>query len=261
MTNQALDQALSQHLRPATYPLAIRLLAPGEAFPERCKRPQRDLHEQIAICQAFTFARRYGWVLGLTRDDVSCPLAKVVWGLEPMLDYYLSGMTCAGMYTETPAAGVVSEAAVDKWAYGQWQGLVVAPLQRASFAPHVVLIYGNAAQVMRLVSARLWKDGGRVSSSFAGRIDCADAVITAMQRDECQVVLPCYGDRIFAQTEDGEMAFSIPATKIATLLEGLEGTHHGGVRYPIPSFLRYTAAFPDSYRKLDQLWGGDPGVD
>jgi hypothetical protein len=29
----------------------------------------------------------------------------------------------------------------------------------------------------------------------------------------------------------------------------LEGTHKGGVRYPIPSFLRYTGEFPEHYKK------------
>lgn len=259
MDLKPLREALDHFVRPATYPLAIRMLAPGEAFPERCKRPRRDLKEAFAICQGFTMARRYGWSLGFTREDISCPLAKVVWGFEPMLDYYLNGMTCAGMYTETPAAGAVSEAAVDKWAYGQWEGVVIAPLHRADFEPHVVLVYGNSAQVMRLVTARLWQSGGRVESSFSGRIDCADAVITTMQRDDCQVILPCYGDRIFAQTEDGEMGFTLPAGRIGAIIAGLEGTHQGGVRYPVPSFLRYTGEFPEHYRELDRQWAADAG--
>jgi len=71
------------------------------------------------------------------------------------------------------------------------------------------------------------------------------------------VILPCYGDRVFAQTEDGEMGFSIPAGQIDAIIEGLEGTHKGQVRYPIPSFLRYTGAFPEHYLKLEQIWGGE----
>jgi hypothetical protein len=34
----------------------------------------------------------------------------------------------------------------------------------------------------------------------------------------------------------------------------LKGTHKGGVRYPIPSFLRYQAVFPEKYMKLEELW-------
>ncbi len=257
MDVKALNDALSQHVRPATFPIAIRMIALGEAYPDRVKRPRADLGEQIAICQGFSISRKYGWALAIENDDISCPLAKAVWGFEPMLNYFMNGMTCAGMYTETPAAGVVTEMSVDKWEHGQWQGVVMAPLHRTTFDPHVILMYGNSAQVMRLVTARLWKTGGRLSSSFSGRIDCADAVITTMKTDECQVILPCYGDRVFAQTDDGEMGFTIPASKADWIIEGLEGTHQGGVRYPIPSFLRYTGQFPEHYNKMHDIWAGE----
>lgn len=256
MNIKQLDEALARHVRPATFPIAIRMLEPGDELPPKVKRPQADLGEQIAICQGFAMSRRYGWAMALQKEDISCPLAKAVWGFEPLTNYFMNGMTCAGMYTETPAAGVVTEMAVDKWDYGQWQGVVSAPLHRATFEPHVILVYGNSAQVMRLVTARLWKTGGRLASSFSGRIDCADAVITSMKTDECQVILPCYGDRVFAQTEDGEMGFTIPASKVEMILQGLEGTHQGGVRYPIPSFLRYTGKYPDHYMTMEKIWAG-----
>ncbi len=249
-----LDEALNQYVRPAHFPIAIRMIAPDEPFPERAKRPRADLNEQIAICQGFAMSRRYGWVVGMGKEDISCPLAKAVWGFEPLLDYFLNGMTCAGMYTETPAAGVVTESGVDKWTHGQWQGVISGPLGRIDFEPHLILIYGNSAQVMRLVTARLWSTGGRVTSSFSGRIDCADAVITTMKTGECQVILPCYGDRIFAQTDDAEMGFTIPAGQIDRIVCGLEGTHRGHVRYPIPSFLRYTGQYPESYMKMEEMW-------
>jgi hypothetical protein len=40
------------------------------------------------------------------------------------------------------------------------------------------------------------------------------------------------------------------------ILEGLEGTHQGGVRYPIPSFLRYTGQFPEHYTEMGKIWAG-----
>jgi hypothetical protein len=46
------------------------------------------------------------------------------------------------------------------------------------------------------------------------------------------------------------MAFSIPADRMEEIIEGLEGTQKGGVRYPIPSFLRYTGEFPEHYTKV-----------
>src|SRR5574341_1512813 len=249
-----LQQALDTYIRPAQFPVAIKLLKPGEPLPPRVRRPSKDFHEQMAICQGFAFARKYGWAMAVGREDISCPLAKVVWGFEPMLDYYLNGMTCAGMYTETPAAGAITEAQTAKFEHGQYEYVVAAPLHRTDFEPDVILIYANPAQVMRLVIGALYQRGGRIHGSFSGRIDCADEVIVTMQTDDYQVVLPCNGDRIFAQTQDDEMAFTLPAAKADELVEGLEATHKNGIRYPIPNFMRYTGRFPDSYMKLETMW-------
>ena len=75
-----------------------------------------------------------------------------------------------------------------------------------------------------------------------------------MKTGEPQVILPCYGDRIFGMTADDEMAFTFPFGRAAEVVKGLEGTHAGGVRYPVPVFLRYQADFPKSYQELERLW-------
>ncbi len=244
--------AIDKHIRPATFPIAVKMVRPGEALPPKTRRPAADMGFQTAICQGFALARRYGWPIAIGVEDLSCPLAKAVFGFAPRVDFYEQGHACAGMYTATPAAGAMTEAAVDKFPYRAYEYIVLAPLHRCSFEPDVVLIYGTSAQVMRLVTAALWKTGGRLEASFSGRIDCADAVITTMQKDKPNVVLPCYGDRVFAQTEEHEMAFAVPASWFGEIIEGLEGTHQGGIRYPIPNFLRYTGQYPEHYNVLNE---------
>src|SRR5207245_9105741 len=90
----------------------------------------------------------------------------------------------------------------------------------------------------------LWKRGGKLTSSFGGRIDCSEIIVTAMKSDAPQVILPCSGDRIFGQTQDHEMAFSIPWNHMEEIIEGLRGTHAGGIRYPITQFMEYEAKLP-----------------
>ncbi len=248
------EQAIAKHIRPATFPVAVRMVPSGEPLPPKVKRPWQDLGIKVAICQAVAFARRYGWVMAVGSEDLSCPLAKAVFGFAPMLDYYEEGHACAGMYTATLEAGAATEAAVARFPYGEYEYLLVAPLHRTNFEPDVIVIYGNSAQVMRLVTAALWKTGGRLTSSFSGRIDCSDSVIVPLQSKKPEVILPCYGDRVFAQTQDDEMAFSLPASWMADIIEGLEGTHKGGIRYPIPNWLRYTGQFPAHYEKMNELW-------
>jgi uncharacterized protein (DUF169 family) len=94
----------------------------------------------------------------------------------------------------------------------------------------------------------------RLKSDFSGRGDCADIVIKGKKTGEPQVILPCYGDRIFGMTADDEMAFTFPFTMGEEMVEGLEKTHAGGVRYPVPIYLRFQAEFPMSYQELEKLW-------
>ena len=127
------------------------------------------------------------------------------------------------MYTETLEAGAKTEAAVPKFELGQYASLFASPLKTHPFdPPDVITVFGNSAQVMRLVQAALYKRGGYLNSSFSGRLDCADIVVKTMQTNDCQVILPCTGDRMFGQTQDEEMAFSMPASKVDEVMAGLE---------------------------------------
>lgn len=253
-TFRALVEAIDHHVRPDAFPLAVRMLKPGEATPDKVRRPQRDLGFQTAICQAFGLARRYGWTLAVGKEDLSCPLGATAFGFAPVVDYYAEGHACAGFYTATAEAGARSEAAVPKFAHGMYDRIVVGPAARATYDPDVVIQYANSAQVLRLVTAALFDRGGALATQITGRIDCADLVIRTLETGECQVVLPCYGDRIFAQTQDHEMAFTVPGARFEEVVKGLEGTAKGGIRYPIPSFLRYTGEFPPAYTKVKEYW-------
>src|SRR5437867_11043080 len=164
------------------------------------------------------------------------------------------------MYTATKTAGQRSEAAVDKFAPGEYATLLVAPLDRTTFEPHLVCIYANPAQVMRLTQAALWKRGGKLTSSFGGRIDCSEIIVTTLRTDQPQVILPCSGDRIFGQTQDHEMAFTIPWTQMEEILDGLGGTHAGGICYPITQFMEYEAKLPPRYMEANLMWEAEKGT-
>jgi uncharacterized protein (DUF169 family) len=261
--NGEYDERLSQYLRLSTFPVAVRFLRSWDEVPARAKRPARDLHQRFTTCQAIAMSRRYGWVLALGREDSSCVLGAVALGIEKRLPYYEEGNLCMNLYTENLQAGRVSEESVPRLAEGRYAGVVTAPLNRASFTPDSIVIYGNGAQIMRLGQAWLWKRGGTLKSEFRGRIDCADLAIAPMLSGEPQMVVPCSGDRIFGQVQDHEIAFGFPYPLMDEILEGLEATHKAGTRYPVTNWLSYTGAFPPSYdeyrKRLDEA--GPPGHD
>jgi uncharacterized protein (DUF169 family) len=254
LTPKNLNEAIEQHIRPDTFPLGIKMVTRAEDIPEKAKRPGRDLKMDSALCQGMSISRRYGWTVAVSRDDISCPIGATLFGFQPRVDHFDQGHCCAGMYTKDAAAGAKTEAAAPCFDFGKYYAMVSGPLGRIDFEPDVVLVFGNPAQVMRLVTGALWESGGYIHSKYSGRTDCADEVIETMQTGKPQVILPCYGDRIFGQTQDHEMAFSLPWSFAQTLVEGLEGTHKGGVRYPIPQYMRYTGKFPPAYEELRKYW-------
>jgi MtaA/CmuA family methyltransferase len=255
------DKELQLYIRPQTFPVAIRMLKTGEEIPEKARRPARDFKKLSMNCQVIDMSRRYGWMIALTREDHICSLGITALGFDTPTHLYNSGTLCEGMYTETREAGQRSEAAVDKFQPGEYHCLLVSPLDRATYEPHLVVIYANPAQVMRLVQASLWRRGGKMTAAFGGRISCSETIVTTMKTGEPQVILPCSGDRIFGQTQDHEMAFTIPWQKMEEIVEGLRGTHAGGIRYPITQFMEYEAKLPPKYMEVNRLWDVQKGKD
>jgi uncharacterized protein (DUF169 family) len=241
---------LDEFVRPATFPVAVKFLRAGEEPPPKSRRPLADMQRHVTVCQGWAIARRYGWTTVLRAEDMKCPLGSLVAGFAMPNKFYEEGNLCAGMYTADAQAGARTEAAVEKFAPGEIDGIVFGPLARVEFDPEILIIYGNAAQVMRLVAAALYTHGGRINSSFAARMDCSDHLVVPLRTDQPQVILPCNGDRIFAGAQDEEMAYTTPWSKVGELVEGLEGTQKGGVRYPIPSFLTYEPGMPRKYEEL-----------
>lgn len=249
-----LNEALNTHIRPQCFPVAIRMLEDDNSLPEKTRIPSKHFGKKFAICQAIGMVRRYGWTLALGRQDMSCPLGAIAMGFEEAKAYYKEGNLANEMFNECLEAGAHSEDVIDKFPQGKYQSILMAPITREGVDPETIVLYGNSAQVMRLLIAALYKKGGKLTSSFGGRVDCSEIIVTTKETEKCQVILPCNGDRVFGLVQDHEMAFTIPAALTDDMVEGLEGTHRGGIRYPIPYFMNFEGIFPPKYQKLSELF-------
>jgi uncharacterized protein (DUF169 family) len=248
-----IDQALSQFIRPATFPLAIKMLKSEDEIPERTKRPFKDLGKKVAICQGIGMARKWGWAIAMGKEDMQCSLGASPFGFFEDLDFFNEGNLSAGMFTTSPEIGKRQEDLVDRFDFGTYSHILVAPLGRAAFEPDLIMVYGNPAQIMRLIHGALYNEGGSVKSAAMGRLGCA-TTITVIKDDECRYVVPGNGDRIFGMTQDHEMTFLMPISKVEAVLDGLVKTHKAGVRYPITSFFDFEATFPPSYQEQMRIW-------
>jgi uncharacterized protein (DUF169 family) len=237
----SLGEKLRNLVNPSTFPVAVKFLEGENEIPHKAKRPLRDLGVKMAPCQGSAMSRRYGWTVAFTREDVGCAIAAHTYGWDRITDqkgaiHFLIMMSYAS--DEKAAAEVLAG----------WPALkadhhpivVYSPLERTKVEPDVILIYVNPAQMMRLIHGATHHTGRPVESSFSGRAaSCTEGVLGAYLDNALKIVVPGNGDRVWAACQDHEILMAVPGAHLEELVEGLEKTHRKGIRYPIPTYLKY----------------------
>jgi len=256
MTNEQISTKIEQYIRPLTFPVGVKISG-EKKIPEGYRSPVKIFGYRINICQGVNMARRYGWNMGFTQEDMACPLSIPIFGFCEDPDFVTRGEIIHPDFTKTIEAGAKTQAAQPKAPIGSIGSILVGPLARVDFEPDIILVYGSPAQVIRLVQGALYLEGGAIESRFSGRCACAQEFIYPHLSQKCNVIVPAQGERLFAMTADDEMVFSIPRTKIDGVLEGIETTHKRGVsRVPTPFFgMRQKPEFPKRYEALAQICG------
>jgi uncharacterized protein (DUF169 family) len=122
--------------------------------------------------------------------------------------------------------------------------MVSAPIDRADFEPDLICLYVNSAQAMRLAQAANNGGGGIAPTTATGLGDCGDILARTVKTDLCQFILPSGGDRVFGSTQDHEVIFTIPISKIELMMKALEDTHKAGFRYPVLTDVRHRPNLP-----------------
>jgi len=236
-----IGKSLEEMLRPQTYPLAIKFVKDKSEFPEKTRYPT----QRLAVCQALTISRRYGWTMGITEQESGCPAANIAYGWSKIFDerkmaQFLHG---AGYASSEASANTIIEN-LDRLERDKYRGVVISPLTRTRIIPDVILVYGNPAQIMRMIQGAMYKEGKKVNSEIAGvTASCISGIIRTFNSDEFQVVIPGNGDRVFAATYDNEMMFTIPAAKAEEIIIGMKAQRVA--KYPIPMTLVMPPPFPE----------------
>ena len=243
-------EALNRLIRPLTFPIAVKLVKSADEFPEKARRPLKDMGFKTNPCVAMTMARKYGWTVGMTADDNACLIAAYTYGWsepEPETKKALMEFMIAMKYSANENAAKATMEAVEqvKLSKDKYAGVVFSPLERTKIEPDLVMVFCNPAQLMRLVHGATQETGVAVQSIFSGRGGtCTEGVLQTFKTGQPKVVLPGNGDRVWAMVQDEEMVFTIPANWLDSVIKGLEATHQTGIRYPIPVDVRHAPTFP-----------------
>ena len=249
---------LSNGLRLKTLPVAVKFLADKTDLPEKARRPSVFMEKKIAICQGVTMARNYGWTIGLTKEDVICVPAAIAFGFSDSPDppASLAALFCEIGFSRAEDLAGNEVASMNRFGNGEIEAIVLAPLEKASFDPDMILIYGNPAQIMRLTQAWSYMAGERVTGHFGGKVECDEYLIAPFKTQSPRVVNPGNGERIFAGTQDDEVVFALPGKFLDTFAESLKVAGKGvGARYPVTPYQNFQPDFPKAHKAMGKKLG------
>ena len=233
-------EELEKFLMLRTSPIAVKMLEKEEDIPKDSIRPKKDRGYHLAQCQAFAMSRREGATVAMLKEDNWCPTAVMAYGL-----------------VERPESVTQWSHPYDCFEHGKYIGIVTAPLKSATYIPDVVIVYSKPAQLRGLLLSMKVEDVPLVQGHFFPP-SCGWSVVNPMKTGKYWVVVPDPGEYQRALTEEGDMMFSIPQSKMPVLMAGMRQNEHGAFSYrDHQMFMLPDFPLPDFYKEMFKSWGMD----
>ncbi len=174
----------------------------------------------------------------MTQEDLICVPAMIMFGFTDAPDQpaTLARLFCEINFSSSPEKALVETSSMNRLANREYEALLLTPLAKSPENPDTILLYGNPAQVMRLVQAYSYVAGERVPGHFGGKVECDEYLIAPFKTGKPRVAIPGMGDRIFSMTQDDEMVFALPGQSPGGPYPGTERVRQQN-RGPLPGHL------------------------
>lgn len=185
-------------------------------------RPVRRLSKNLAACQVVSQARYLGRVISAQAEFLKiCRLGADVLGFD--VDDYAHVYSETYFSTENAARRMIET--TPKIERGTYEAVLLGPLQKIPVQPDVVIVYGNAAQILRIVNGYLYDKGGRLTFSTSGDAGlCADTIVLPLLDKKPHIAIPCNGGRILSLPSVTDLACGMPYGLVEGILDGIKFT-------------------------------------
>ncbi len=252
-----LSKELEQWLRMRVHPIAVKFLKSKNEVPKGAVIPTRDWKHKYSLCQAFARAQRNGETIAMFKEDH--------WCFEPVLGLGLAKRSAFFMEGHHRYPDSVRDLkAASEWCrnmphlpYNKYKGMVCGPATSCNFMPDVITMHVNGMQTSQLLIVKTWIDGKDVRSQLSGHAVCAYATVPPFLNKECQVAIPCKGDRRLASAQDDEIMFTLLPEMLPDFIAGIKRLqkHNWG----IPMIQEYKEEYDlkPKYRDLGEKLGMD----
>jgi len=241
---------LKERLRLRTEPVAYRRLervADLDSIDGVTRWPQG-----CTFCQIPFLARVAGYTLGITSEDNMLKRCKGIHGLrsvsEEDMEQEAAGL--ANTWMPSPEEGMKQQKDYPRIPAGE--AIVVGPLVQANFEPDVILLYGNPAQIMMIMSAMQKVKYERFQFYYIGEGACVDSLGQCYNTGKPALSIPCYGERSLGQVADDEIVIALPPGEIDRAIKGLKMLEEAVIPFKYP--IGKTGAFMDPSILLQQVY-------
>jgi len=243
----ATARELETLLKLKTFPVALKTVRTAEELKDiKCRRPNGI----YSLCQLITQSRTAGTTIGCTVTDLT-PFCGTIAGLR-------SGVPESYALTIGEVWFKNKQEALDKYTVENWprlphdhEAIVISPHAARRIEPDMIIIYGNPAQVTRLINGLQWEHYEKMEFTCCGESACSDSIGRCYVTGKPAVSIPCFGERRFGHAQDDELMVALPPSSIETLITGLKALDKMGIRYPIAyagTQVDLMPGFPPSYQ-------------
>jgi uncharacterized protein (DUF169 family) len=209
-------------------PIAIKYIKDVSEIPDKKIMRPSALGEEWSLCQAFTYARRWGWNVAMTGQDNFCVPSTASHGWEDISEEdRFESQVRQGWHRDEEAERRLQN--FTRNLFGErsdirreYTGFIVSPLPRSVVAPDTVLIYGNGEQITHLIQALVYDGRNFLTSSYWGFGEsCMKGGLIPFLTNVPQIVIPGTGDRTFSGVFDYEIAIGLPGEMIFEITANL----------------------------------------
>jgi len=244
-------------------PIAVKLIEDEADVPQGAINPKRDLGKHMSLCQAYALARRNKKTVYMDKNSEWCWCPMVCMGyVNSSPDTPGFDLMCR--YIGIPDAGAAGKffAGFPRLPYGQYKGLLIAPLCFSGFEPDLVLIYANPAQTRMMIGAIKSATGRLVETQLDVIDSCAYATVMPLLNGEYRVTFPDPGEYERALADEDEVILSVPGSRLEEFVTGLRNNDGRGFGYRLLNKeMLLDFPRPPFYNELFELWGFDKGED
>jgi len=263
-------------LRLDSFPIAVKMIHKEEEIPADAVRPNRDRHQHLAQCQAFSLSRRDGETVAMLKEDHWCYAPVIGYGLVEQPEFFKKGGLYNPQLGEDPeileALGGTGSKFLGHFLEkpelaknrtfpcleaGKYIGCLTAPLKKTTFEPDAAFIYANNAQLRNMLMAIKHKEGVHVISEFDPIDSCIYSLVPLIEgKQDYIITIPDPGEQERALTDENKIIFSLTKDKLKTLAEGLR--HYEEIKLGYTHLTRLMQADfeqPQFYKVLFKRWG------